>query len=87
MGRESRQAVLLRLLNDAQKVPLHAACLTEWRQRVGADQLTVLQEETIAIAVQDKLVTTKELAQVTVDTTVQEKPPSWLVGASAPLKS
>ena len=55
------------------QVPLHATCLTKWRQRVGADQLTALEEETIAIAVQDKLVTTKELAKVTVDTTVHEK--------------
>ena len=55
------------------KVPLHSTCLTKWRQRVGADRLAVLLNETVAIAVQDKLVTPKELAQVNVDTTDQEK--------------
>ena len=55
------------------KVPLHSTCLTKWRQRVGADRLIVLLNETVAVAVQDRLVTKKELAQVNVDTTVQEK--------------
>ena len=55
------------------ELPLHPTCLTKWRQRVGADKLLALVEETIAIALQDKLVTKRELAQVNVDTTVQEK--------------
>lgn len=55
------------------ELPLHPTCLTKWRQRVGTDRLTALLEETIAIALQDRLVTKKELAQVNIDTTVQEK--------------
>ena len=54
-------------------VPLHSTSLTKWRQRIGADRLVTLLEETVTIAVNDKRVTKKELAQVNVDTTVQEK--------------
>ena len=55
------------------KLPLHPTSLTKWRQRVGAAQLVGLLEETIALAVREKQVTKRELAQVNVDTTVQEK--------------
>lgn len=55
------------------EVPLHSTSLTKWRQRVGAEKLVAMLEETVTIAVNDKHVTKKELAQVTVDTTVQEK--------------
>jgi IS5 family transposase len=54
-------------------VPLHSTSLTKWRKRVGADKLAEMLQETIAIAVKDKQVTPQELAQVNVDTTVQEK--------------
>lgn len=54
-------------------VPLHPTSMTKWRQRVGEDKLRVLLEETVAIAVREKQVTSKELSQVNVDTTVQEK--------------
>lgn len=55
------------------EVPLHSTSLTKWRQRIGAEKLVTLLQETVAIAVVDKHVTKKELAQVNVDTTVQEK--------------
>lgn len=55
------------------EVPLHPTSLTKWRQRVGADQLAVLLEETIATALREKQTTRRELRQITVDTTVQEK--------------
>lgn len=55
------------------EVPLHSTSLTKWRQRIGADRLAVLLEETVAIALTDHHITKKELAQVIVDTTVQEK--------------
>jgi IS5 family transposase len=55
------------------KLPLHPTSLTKWRQRVGVEQLVGLLEETIALAVREKQVTKRELAQVNVDTTVQEK--------------
>ena len=40
---------------------------------MGAEQLAVLLEETIATALREKQTTRRELRQVTVDTTVQEK--------------
>ena len=55
------------------ELPLHPTSLTKWRQRVGVEQLVGLLEETIALAVREKQVTRRELAQVNVDTTVQEK--------------
>ena len=54
-------------------VPLHPTSLTKWRQRVGAEKLAALLQETVALALREKQVTKRELAQVIVDTTVQEK--------------
>ena len=51
------------------EMPLHPTSLTKWRQRVGAEMLS----ETISLALREKQVTKRELAQVIVDTTVQEK--------------
>ena len=55
------------------EVPLHPTSLTKWRQRVGADKLAEMLSETVDLAVREKQVTKQELAQVNVDTTVQEK--------------
>lgn len=55
------------------ELPLHPTSLTKWRQRVGADKLAELLEETIALALREHQVTRQELSQVNVDTTVQEK--------------
>ena len=55
------------------EVPLHSTSLTKWCQRVGADKLAEMLAETIALAVREKQVTQQELAEVNVDTTVQEK--------------
>jgi transposase, IS5 family len=55
------------------ELPLHPTSLTKWRQRVGADKLAELLGETIALALRDHHVTEQELAQVNVDTTVEEK--------------
>ncbi len=54
-------------------LPLHPTSLTKWRQRVGAEKLAELLGETIALALREHQVTSQELAQVNVDTTVQEK--------------
>ena len=51
------------------EMSLHPTSLTKWRQRVGAEVLS----ETISLALREKQVTKRELAQVIVDTTVQEK--------------
>jgi len=53
--------------------PIHSTSLTKWRNRVGAERLKILLQETVDLAVNNNQVTKAELAQVTVDTTVQEK--------------
>jgi len=55
------------------ELPLHPTSLVKWRKRVGIARLRALLEETIALAVREKQVSPKELEQVNVDTTVQEK--------------
>ena len=55
------------------ELPLHPTSLVKWRQRMGAERLLELLQETIALALREQAVTTHELQQVNVDTTVQEK--------------
>lgn len=55
------------------ELPLHPTALVKWRGRVGAERLALLLQETVAIALHEKQVSPKELKQVNVDTTVQEK--------------
>jgi IS5 family transposase len=54
-------------------LPLHPTSLVKWRHRVGAERLIELLQETISLAMREKHISKKELEQVTVDTTVQEK--------------
>lgn len=54
-------------------LPLHPTSLVKWRNRVGAERLIELLQETISLAMREKHISKKELEQVTVDTTVQEK--------------
>ncbi len=53
--------------------PIHPSSMTKWRNRVGAEKLGELLTETIRLAVREKHLPKKDLARVTVDTTVQEK--------------
>lgn len=53
--------------------PVDASMMSKWRKRVGAERLEKLLEVTIQTALQMKAVKPKELEQVNVDTTVQEK--------------
>jgi len=53
--------------------PIHPTSMTKWRNRVGAERLTELLKETIALAVRETHLSARDLAQVNVDTTVQEK--------------
>jgi IS5 family transposase len=53
--------------------PCDPTSLGNWRRRIGEEKLKLLIEETIRVAVEKKFVTQKELSQVVVDTTVQEK--------------
>lgn len=55
------------------EAPVHPTSLVKWRQRVGAEKLNLLLQETITLAVAEQEVSPRELQQVTVDTTVQEK--------------
>ena len=53
--------------------PIDPSSMSRWRKRVGAAQLEQLLQETVALAVRAKQLPARDLAQVTVDTTVQEK--------------
>ena len=53
--------------------PIHPTSLTKWRQRVGEDRLVALLKQTVAVAVRGGHLPERELKQVNVDTTVQEK--------------
>jgi IS5 family transposase len=53
--------------------PIHPTSMTKWRNRVGADRLAVLLQETIDLAVREKHLPKRDLERVNVDTTVQEK--------------
>lgn len=55
------------------EAPIDPSSMSRWRKRVGAQRLEQLLQETIALAVREKQLPPKDLAQVTVDTTVQEK--------------
>lgn len=55
------------------EAPIDPSSLSRWRKRVGAERLELLLKETVELAVREKHVPKKDLQQVTVDTTVQEK--------------
>lgn len=55
------------------EAPIDPSSMSRWRKRVGAERLELLLKETIDLAVREKQVRSKDLKQVTVDTTVQEK--------------
>lgn len=53
--------------------PLHPSSLSRWRGRVGPERLEELLKETISLAMREKQLSPRDLRQVNVDTTVQEK--------------
>lgn len=53
--------------------PIDATTLVKWRRRAGAERLELLLKETVDLAVREKHVLSRELSQVNIDTTVQEK--------------
>ena len=55
------------------EAPIDPSSMSRWRQRVGAERLELLIKETIALALREKQLPKRDLAQVTIDTTVQEK--------------
>ena len=55
------------------ELPIDPSSLSKWRKRVGAERLEKLLEVTIQMALAIKALRPRELQQVNVDTTVQEK--------------
>jgi len=55
------------------EVPIDPSSMTRWRKRVGAERLELLLSETVELAVRTKQLPKRDLKQVTIDTTVQEK--------------
>jgi IS5 family transposase len=53
--------------------PCDATSLGIWRRRIGEEKLKLVLDETVRIAKEKKFVSNKELSEVVVDTTVQEK--------------
>lgn len=55
------------------QAPIDPSSMSRWRKRVGAHRLELLLKETVDLAVRSKQLPKRDLAQVNVDTTVQEK--------------
>ncbi len=55
------------------EAPIDPSSMSRWRKRVGAQRLELLLKETVELAVREKQLPKRDLKQVTVDTTVQEK--------------
>ncbi len=55
------------------QAPIDPSSMSRWRKRIGAERLGLLLQETIELAVREKQLPKRDLARVTVDTTVQEK--------------
>lgn len=55
------------------EAPIDSSSMSRWRKRVGAGRLEQMLQETIDLAVRERQLPPQDLAQVTVDTTVQEK--------------
>jgi IS5 family transposase len=58
-------------------LPFHPTSLIKWRKRLGEDGCEKLLKELIEIAVKEEIIEEKDLKQVIVDTTVQEKAISY----------
>jgi IS5 family transposase len=55
------------------KPPFDRSSLTPWRQRMGAERLDVLLQESLAVALKTEAIPVEDLSKIVVDTTVQEK--------------
>lgn len=54
-------------------LPVDITTMIKWRKRVGAEKLRELLTETIDVALRENVLEKKEMVQVNIDTTVQEK--------------
>ncbi|MBP9706376.1 MAG: IS5 family transposase [Oligoflexales bacterium] len=55
------------------KAPCDKTVLVRWRQRMGEEGMEALLQETLAVAVKEKYLPIKDLDEVNIDTSVQEK--------------
>ena len=55
------------------ELPFDRSSMTRWRQRMGAEKLKALLQESLAVAAKTEALKLSELAEVVVDTTVQPK--------------
>lgn len=55
------------------ETPIHPSSMSRWRKRIGEEKLKLLLEETIRLAQEGKYINSKNMENVVVDTTVQEK--------------
>ncbi len=55
------------------QAPIDPSSMSRWRKRVGPQRLELLLNETVELAVRAKQLPKRDLKQVTIDTTVQEK--------------
>lgn len=55
------------------KAPFDRSSMTRWRQRMGAERLDLLLQESLAVALKTEAIAVKDLSRIVVDTTVQEK--------------
>ena len=55
------------------RLPFERSSLTRWRQRLGAEELVALLQESLSVAHKLGALATKDLERVVVDTTVQPK--------------
>src|SRR5262245_61830950 len=53
--------------------PFDRSSMTRWRQRMGAERLDFLLQESLAVALETEAIEPKDLSRVVFDTTVQEK--------------
>jgi transposase, IS5 family len=60
-------------LSFCHRVPFDRSSLTHWRQRLGAEQLVALIQESLSVAHKTGALASRDLERVVVDTTVQPK--------------
>jgi IS5 family transposase len=55
------------------RLPFDRSSLTRWRQRLGAEKLQALLQESLAAAARTEAMKPSDLTRMVIDTTVQEK--------------
>lgn len=53
--------------------PIDPSSMTRWRKRIGPDRIELLLQKLIELAVETKMIHPRDITQLNVDTTVQEK--------------